>query len=110
MRRIGFRADIAMYPGCSLQNRYVRRPYKAYAPVTVFMGTADTEASHETCRTLVTASAAAGSPIVLHSYRDATHSFDDPGRRRQSVPANAEANRQVRAEAERFFAEALAPR
>jgi dienelactone hydrolase len=110
MRRLGFRAGIAMYPGCSLQNRYRRQGYKAYAPVTVFMGTADTEATHETCRTLVTASAAAGSPIALQSYPDATHSFDDPGRRRQSVPANAAANRQARVEAERFFAEALAPR
>ena len=110
MTRIGFRAGIAMYPGCGLQNRFRRQGYKTYAPVAVHMGTADEEVSYETCKTLVTASAAAGSAISLSTYNGASHSFDDPGRRRQSVPANAEATRIVREEAANFFATALAPR
>lgn len=110
MRRLGFRAAIAMYPGCGLQGRFRRQGYRTYAPVVVFMGTADEDVSHDRCQALVAASAAAGSPITFHSYEGATHSFDDPGRRRQSVPANAMATQDVRRRAEVFLAEALAPR
>lgn len=110
MNRLGFRAGIAMSPGCSLQNRFRRQGYKSYAPVAVHIGTADEDASHATCLALTTAAAAAGSPVSLQSYNGATHSFDDPSRRRQSVPANVEANRRVRQEAARFFDEHLAPR
>ncbi|MBN9478863.1 MAG: dienelactone hydrolase family protein [Bordetella sp.] len=110
MRRIGFRAGIAMYPGCGLQNRFRRQGYKTYAPVEVFMGTADEEVSHDSCLRLTTAARGAGSAIAFHSYPGASHTFDDPGRRRQSVPANAAATGDVRARAAAFFAEALAPR
>lgn len=110
MSRIGFRAGIAMYPGCGLQGRFRRQGYKTYAPVEVHMGTADEEVSHDSCRDLTTASRAAGSRIAFHSYVGASHGFDDPGRRRQSVPANAEATRAVREQAASFFAEALAAR
>lgn len=110
MTRLGFRAGLAFYPGCGLQNRFRRQGYKTYAPVAVHMGTADEEVSYDTCRNLVTSSQAAGSAINLTTYQGASHSFDDPGTRRQSVPANAEATRQVREEAARFFEEHLAPR
>lgn len=106
MRRIGFRAAIAMYPGCGLQNRF-RQGYTAYAPVEIFMGTADEEVSHDRCQTFA---AAAHGSVVFHSFVGASHTFDDPGRRRQSVPANAEATRAVRERAAQFFDEALAPR
>ncbi len=110
MRRLGFRGAIAMYPGCGLQGRFRRQGYRTYAPVVVFMGTSDEEVSHERCQTLIRASADAGSSIVLQSYEGATHSFDDPGRRRQSVPANALATQDVRQRAGAFFEETLAPR
>ena len=110
MRRLGFRAGIALYPGCGLQGRFRRQGYKTYAPVEVFIGTADEEVSHDSCQALTTASAAAGSPIVFHSYEGASHTFDDPGRRRQSVPANAAATADVRRRAERFFEQALGSR
>lgn len=110
MRRIGFRAGIAMYPGCGLQGRFRRQGYKAYAPVVVHMGTADEEVSHDSCRDLTAAARGAGSDVAFRSYSGASHSFDDPGRRRQGVKANAEATRTVREQAGEFFAEALAPR
>lgn len=110
MRRIGFRAGIAMYPGCGLQGRFRRQGYKTYAPIEVHIGTADEEVSHDSCRDLTAASRAAGSEITFRSYPGANHSFDDPGRRRQSVRANAEATRAVRERAGVFFADALAPR
>lgn len=110
MRRIGFRAGIAMYPGCGLQGRFRRQGYKAYAPVVVHMGTADEEVSHDSCRDLTAAARGAGSDVAFRSYPGASHSFDDPGRRRQSVRANAEATRTVREQAGEFFGQALAPR
>lgn len=110
MRRLGFRAGLAMYPACGLHNRFARTGYSTYAPVRVFMGTEDEEVSHDRCRDLIGASRARGHPVAFTSYRGATHSFDDPGTRRQSVPANARATADVRIEAALFFEEALAPR
>lgn len=114
MRRLGFRAAIAMYPGCGLQNRF-RQGYQAYAPVQVHMGTADEEVDHDRCRDFVRNAnrekdGKTGAPVTFTSYRQASHGFDDPGTRRQSVPANAEATAKVREELARFFGEALAPR
>lgn len=108
MRRLGFRAAVSMYPGCGLQNRF-RRGYRAYAPVEIFIGTADEEVSHDRCRTFA-AGAGAGAPVGFSSFAGATHSFDDPGRRRQSVPANATATRTVRERLAQYFEQALAPR
>lgn len=108
MRRLGFRAAVSMYPGCGLQNRF-RRGYRAYAPVEIFIGTADEEVSHDRCRAFA-AGAGAGAPVGFNSFAGATHSFDDPGRRRQSVPANAAATRTVRERLAQYFEQALAPR
>lgn len=110
MRRIGFRAGISMYPACGLHNRFARTGYSTYAPVRVFMGTADEEVSHDRCRDLIGASRARGNDVTFTSYRNATHSFDDPGRTRQGVPANARATTDVREKLGEFFDQALAPR
>lgn len=110
MRRIGFRAGISMYPACGLHNRFARTGYSVYAPVRVFMGTDDEEVSHDRCRDLIRTAGARGQDVTFTSYRGATHSFDDPGRRRQSVAANARATADVRQKLGEFFDEALAPR
>ncbi len=110
MRRLGFRAGIAMYPACGLHNRFARTGYNSYAPVRVFMGTDDEEVSHDRCRDLIRTAGARGHDVEFVSYRGATHSFDDPGRRRQSVVANARATADVRERLGAFFDEALAPR
>ena len=110
MRRLGFRAGIAMYPACGLHNRFGRSGYSTYAPVRVFMGTDDEEVSHDRCRDLIGTARARGHDVEFTSYRGATHSFDDPGRRRQSVSANARATADVRQKLGEFFDQALAPR
>tara|TARA_R110002051_G_scaffold3195_8_gene17340 strand:- start:816 stop:1730 length:915 start_codon:yes stop_codon:yes gene_type:complete len=110
MRRLGFRAGLAMYPACGLHNRFGRTGYSTYAPVRVFMGTDDEEVSHDRCRDLIGTARARGHDVTFTSYRGASHSFDDPGRSRQGVPANARATADVREQAAAFFAEALAPR
>jgi len=86
-----------------------RLGFRAYAPVEIFIGTADEEVSHDRCRAFA-AGAGAGAPVGFNSFAGATHSFDDPGRRRQSVPANAAATRTVRERLAQYFEQALAPR
>ncbi len=86
----GFRAGLAFYPGCGLEDRF-RDGYAAYAPVQVLIGTADEEVSLPSCELLATASRRSGTPIAMTVYPNATHDFDDPGQKRQSVAANVAA-------------------
>jgi dienelactone hydrolase len=102
--RAGFRAAISLYPGCGLKNHFARTGYRTYAPLRVFVGTADEEISPRKCDDLL--SNAAG-PVRLHFYEGATHDFDDPGHKRQSVQANAEARQDAIWRATTFFAREL---
>jgi carboxymethylenebutenolidase len=101
----GFRAAIAFYPACGLKDYFTTIGYRSYAPLRVFVGTADEEISPRVCRELLTH---AGGDVRIQFYKDATHDFDDPGRRRQSIPANADALRDVVQQAPAFFASELA--
>ena len=101
----GFRAAIAFYPACGLKDHFAAIGYRSYAPLRVFVGTADEEISPRVCRELLTH---AGGDVRIQFYKDATHDFDDPGRRRQSIPANADALRDVVQQAPAFFASELA--
>lgn len=107
MRRLGYRAAVALYPSCALRKRFDKNGWRGYAPVRVFMGAADEEVSPETCSKLVERSRKLGSDIVLTLYPGAESAFDDPGKKRQSVPANARAREQAMAEATAFLADQL---
>jgi dienelactone hydrolase len=102
----GFRAALAFYPGCGLRGRFADG-YRPYAPVRMFHGTDDEEVSPRRCRTFVARSRALGGAIAMRVYEGATHSFDDPGRKRQRVRANAAALEDAVARAQRFFAREL---
>ena len=102
----GFRAAIAFYPACGLKDRF-KDGYRSYAPVRVFHGSADEEVSASKCRRFVQASRSAGSDIAIRIYRDATHGFDDPGRRRQRISANAEAAEDAIGRATEFLRRSL---
>lgn len=91
MRKIGFRVGVALYPGCGLKKRFAKDGYRPYNPVRVFIGTADEEVSPVLCEKLVARSREKGGDIMLTSFEGATHSYDTPTRKRQSVKANAEA-------------------
>lgn len=108
MRVHGFRAAVSMYPGCGLKNRFRANGYRPYAPVHVFMGTADEEVSPRICRELVDRSRARGGTIAIALYEGAEHSFDTPTRSRQRVAANAAASAQAEAAILAFFREHLA--
>jgi dienelactone hydrolase len=101
----GFRAALAFYPACGLKDHFATIGYHSYAPLRVFVGTADEEISPRVCRELL---ADAGGEVQIHFYNGATHDFDDPGSSRQSIPANADARRDVVERAAAFFASELA--
>ena len=102
----GFRAALAFYPACGLKGQF-DNGYRPYAPVRILMGTADDEVSPQRCGALVEKSRAQGADVEIRLYEGATHGFDDPGRNRQSVKANATANADAQTRALDFFAEQL---
>src|SRR5580704_9788545 len=104
---LGFRSALALYPACGLRGMF-EDGYRPYAPIRVFIGDADEEVSPKRCLTLVEKSRAQGGDIAIKLYLAATHGFDDPGRRRQSVDGNAAAKADAMQEAPAFFAEQLA--
>ena len=50
----GFRAALAFYPACGLKDHFAATRYLAYAPLRVYIGTADEEVSPQKCRALLT--------------------------------------------------------
>ncbi len=88
--KTGFRGAVALYPACGLYDRFADG-YRSYAPVRIFSGDADEEVSAAHCARLVRAAKAESSDIAIKIYPGATHSFDDPGAKRQSNPDNAAA-------------------
>jgi len=103
----GFRAALVFYPACGLKGKFDKDGYRPYAPVRVLHGSADKEVSAKRCAALVERSRAHGGDIDLRLYRGATHGFDDPGRKRQRIDANAVALRDARAHSLAFFAQQL---
>ena len=101
--RQGFVGAIAFYPACGLHGMF-DNAYRPYAPVRVFSGDADEEVSAAHCQKLVEASHSSGGDIAISVYSGATHDFDDPGRKRQSVEANGAARSDATQRAEAFIA------
>jgi carboxymethylenebutenolidase len=104
----GFKAALVFYAGCGLHDKYKAQGYKPYTSVLEFHGTKDEETPYNPCRRLVERSRGMGGDIELVSYQGATHDFDDPGTRRQRVPANQYARTDSIQRAEAFFERVLA--
>lgn len=98
----GFRGALVFYPACGLKGQF-DNGYRSYAPVRIFIGTADGEVSAKRCEALVDMSASLGSDIRIYVYSGATHGFDDPSRKRSEVPANADATDDAVPRALRFL-------
>jgi len=103
----GFRAALALYPGCGMA--HVQERFAPYAPMLMLLASADDEVSPVTCEALAVRTRAAGGPLEVVVYDGAEHSFDDPGQRRQSVEANRRATEDARQRAVRFFRTHLTP-
>jgi carboxymethylenebutenolidase len=102
----GFRAALVFYPACGLKGQF-ESGIRPYAPVRVMHGDADKEVSPRRCAALVDRSHASGGDIEIVIYPGATHSFDDPGRTRQGVPANASAKDDAMARSQHLFSQYL---
>jgi len=104
----GFRAALALYPGCGMDA--LKRRYVPYAPVLMLLASADDEVSPQTCQRLAGRVRAAGGPLEVVVYEGAEHNFDDPAPTRQRREANRRATEDAKARAERFFAAELKAR
>jgi carboxymethylenebutenolidase len=98
VRAGGFRAALAFYPGCG-REALLAPKLATSAPITMFLGSDDEEVSPAICQQVAQRSIEAGAAIVVASYPGATHDFDDPGPRRQSVPGNVAAKADAMARA-----------
>jgi dienelactone hydrolase len=86
----GFRAALAFYPGCG-RAALLANAVSTSARLAFFIGSDDEEVSPEICRHVAQRSIDAGTSVTIALYPGATHDFDDPGEKRQSVPGNAAA-------------------
>lgn len=101
----GFRAGLAQYPSCRTQ---MSEPdYQPYAPLLILSGSDDDEVSPQVCRRLADRLSARGLPVEFVLYVGAHHSYDDPGRTKQSHAPNREALQDSLRRAEAFFAQHL---
>jgi len=101
-----YRAALAFYPGCGLSAVPSRR-YQSDDPILVFLASEDEEVSPAACKEKLSTTRS-GSALKVVWYDGATHDFDDPGKKRRSVPANRAATDDAMRQAEAFFADRLA--
>jgi dienelactone hydrolase len=84
-----FAAAVAFYPGCTGRSANVDG-FHPYAPLLVLMGEADDWTPAAPCHALAQAVAARGEPMILITYPDTYHDFDNPALRalrvRHEVP------------------------
>jgi carboxymethylenebutenolidase len=101
----GFRAALAFYPGCG-PAALLEPTISTTSPVAMFLAENDEEVSPASCLRAADRSRAAGTSIEVTVYPGATHDFDDPGKRRQSVAANQAAKADAMAKAAASLEEA----
>jgi dienelactone hydrolase len=97
----GFRAALAFYPGCG-REALLAPEVSTSAPIAIFLGSDDEEVSPVICQEVARRSIGAGTSVSVAFYSGATHDFDDPGERRQSVPGNVTAKADAMAKAAAF--------
>jgi len=97
----GFRAAIAEYPGCGMEA--IKGRYVSYSPILMLIASADEEVSPKRCEEFAQKARAAGSNLEQIVYPGAEHNFDDPGKAKQSNPANRRATADAMRRAEAFF-------
>ena len=97
----GFRAAIAEYPGCGMDA--IKGRYVSYSPILMMIASADEEVSPKRCEEFAEKARASGSDLNPIVYPGAEHNFDDPGKTKQSNPANRHATEDAMRRAEAFF-------
>ena len=103
----GFRAGLAQYPSCRTQMKM--QSYEPYAPLLILAASDDDEVSPEVCRQFSELMRARGATVEFLIYEGAHHSYDDPGKTKQSHAPNRAALQDSLERAEAFFAKHLKP-
>jgi dienelactone hydrolase len=91
--------DVGRVLGLARRDRAIARQLTTTAPLSMFLGAEDEEVSPDICERVAERSTSAGTDIAVMVYRGATHDFDDPGERRQSIPDNQAARADAMARA-----------
>jgi carboxymethylenebutenolidase len=105
-----FRAAIAQYPGCTAQrDQSDSQPYQPYAPLLLLVASDDDEVSPKICATLAAQLKQRNANIEFVVYEGAQHTYDDPGRSKQSYAPNKAAMDDTLRRAEAFFRMHLRP-
>lgn len=97
----GFRAALALYPSCRAQMR--QGDYRPYAPLMLLVAGEDDEVSPAVCQDMVERLRARGVSVEFGYYEGAHHSYDDPGKHKQSHEPNRLALQDTLRRAEEFF-------
>jgi dienelactone hydrolase len=97
----GFRVALAEYPGCGM--KAIEGEYRPYARMSVMVASADEEVSPKICEQFVARAKKRGGDIELVVYEGAEHNYDDPGKKKQSNPANRAATEETMRRAEKLF-------
>lgn len=103
----GFRAAIAQYPSCRAPA--AEPDYAPYAPLLIMVAENDDEVSPTVCRTFAEKIRGRGATVELVWYDGAHHSYDDPGKTKQSHEPNRLALQDTQQRAAAFFARHLGP-
>ena len=103
----GFRAAIAQYPSCRAPS--AEPDYAAYAPLLIMVAENDEEVSPAVCRTFAEKIRDRSAGLEFVWYDGAEHSYDDPGKTKQSHVPNRLALQDSLQRAAAFFAQHLAP-
>ncbi len=103
----GFRAAIAQYPGCRVQS--ADAGYAPYAPLLIMVAENDDEVSPVVCRTFAEKIRDRSTGLEFVWYDGAHHSYDDPGKTKQSHEPNRLALQDSMQRAAAFFAQHLSP-
>lgn len=96
-----FRAAIAQYPGCTVQRD--QGDYQPYAPLLMLVASDDDEVSPRICASLVEQLKQRNADVDFVIYDGAHHSYDDPGKTKQSHAPNKAAMEDSLRRAEAFF-------
>ena len=102
-----FRAALAQYPGCRIQRDQAE--YMPYAPLLMLTASDDDEVSPHVCAVLAERLKQRGAAVEFMMYEGAHHSYDDPGKTKQSHAPNKAALQDTLKRAEAFFAKHLRP-
>jgi dienelactone hydrolase len=101
----GFRVALAEYPGCGMEA--VSGDYRPYARLLMLVASADAEVSPKKCAAFAERAKRRGADLEFFEFEGAEHNYDDPGKKKQSNPANQRATEETMQRAERLFAEQL---